>query len=320
MQRHKRYLRKKNGANIGFSLMCIAIGICGLVITTLTTSQAEIPANISEPTELLDLSPTESSITDEHSLKILPIQTSASTTGEVITVSADGDISDLLIPAEEYAELEKIDSTNYDFSVSKDIPIVIYHTHTTEAYRMTEGFEYEQSSEWRTEDNSINIVAVGEHLKSLLEGYGYTVIHDTTDHEPPSLSTSYERSVVTMEYYKEKYPESRLFIDLHRDAAGSALVDDYVMVEGKETARLMFVVGTGENYSQKPNYESNFAFADLLTESLEDVATGLTREIRVKTGVSDMCILVEAGHNQNTFEQAMNLMDVFARVLDDNIS
>ena len=41
------------------------------------------------------------------------------------------------------------------------------------------------------------------------------MIHDTTNHEPPSLSTSYSRSEETMNAYLKKYPEIEMFIDLH---------------------------------------------------------------------------------------------------------
>ncbi len=312
--------RRNGNVHIGFSLACILLGILGLL---LSKSYAP-PSQASAEVAALDLTPT---VSEEQGVKnsgegTLNVYVPPPENYEVITVSADGDISDLLIPPEEY---EDVDAGEFDFTLSKNSPIIIYHTHTTEAYRMTDDYTYEESSEWRTEDNSKNIVEVGEYLKTLLEEHGYTVIHDTTDHEPPKLSTSYERSVITMEQYKEKYPDARLFIDLHRDAAGSALVDDYVTVDGKETARLMFVVGRGDDYSQKPYYESNLAFANLLTQSLEGMAEGLTREIRVKSGrynqhISDMCILVEAGHNQNTLQQALNLMDVFADVLVQNIS
>ncbi len=314
--------RKTRGVSTGMALMFVAIGIIGLVFTSSQRTGVTVDDDDVQ-TQWLELSPPVDEILmeeEEQTLRTLDLE-NPDTANPVVTVSADGVLSDLLIPGEDAIELENMDKSAYDFTVSKDAPIIIYHTHTTEAYRQVEGYEYEATGEMRTEDNSKNIVAVGAYLKELLEGYGYTVIHDTTDHEPPSLSSSYERSVVTMEHYKELYPNARLFIDLHRDAAGEALIDDYVMVDGKETARIMFVVGRGDNYSQKPFYESNYAFADILTESLEDEKTGLTREIRVKTGrynqhISDMCILVEAGHNQNTFEQALNSMEVFAKTLN----
>lgn len=74
---------------------------------------------------------------------------------------------------------------------------------------------------------------------------------------------------------------------------------------------MMFVVGTGEKYDVKPNYESNYKLALAVTNELENICKGITRPIRVKTGrynqqVSDMCLLIEVGHNANSLEQAKN--------------
>ena len=210
------------------------------------------------------------------------------------------------------------------FTVSGQAPqILIYHTHTQEAYRQTEEDAYIETGSWRTSDEGHSVVAVGEVLKKALESYGFSVIHDTTDHEPPKLSTAYERSLVTMLAYKQQYPSLRVFIDLHRDDGSNT--KDYVTIDGQDCARMMFVVGTGENYSVKPNYESNFKLAQAMTDEMEAICEGLTRPVRVKPGrynqhVSDMCLLVEMGHVANTLEQAKNAAKYFAlafsRIID----
>lgn len=145
-------------------------------------------------------------------------------------------------------ELKSIQSAERVDLSGNEPRVLIYHTHTTEAYRQTPSDAYVESGDWRTRDQSKNIVAVGEKLAQLLrEKYGLSVLHDTTDHEPPKLSTSYSRSVLTMQRYKEAYPSLTLFIDVHRDAYGSSGGEqDFVLLDGRETARVMFVVGTGE--------------------------------------------------------------------------
>jgi len=206
--------------------------------------------------------------------------------------------------------------------------VLIYHTHSTEAYTRTPDSDYEESSPWRTRDPEKNVVAVGKALKSILEErYGITVLHDTTDHEPPKLSTAYSRSLETMLAYKEAYPSLLLFIDLHRDAYGSdpAGAEDYVTLEGKDCARMMFVVGTGEGstgsaYAELPDFQANFALAERITDALNAFHPDFTRQIRVKTGrynqhVSNHCLLVEVGHNANTLEQALNSMDYLAAAI-----
>ena len=144
------------------------------------------------------------------------------------------------------------------------------------------------------------------------------MIHDTTDHEPPKLSTAYDRSLITMQAYHEKYPSIVLFIDLHRDAYQKTdQPTDYVTINGTETARMMFVIGKGEKYTDKPFFETNYALAQRMTAYLQSIDAKLARPIRVKTGrynqhVSVNCILVEVGHNANTLEQALAAMPYLA--------
>lgn len=191
--------------------------------------------------------------------------------------------------------------------------ILIYHTHTTEAYFPTAEFAYRKTSAWRTDDETRNVVAVGERLKQILEeDYGFAVIHDTTNHEPPKLADAYARSEQTMLAYAAKYPSIEVFIDLHRDAYGSdpKAPADYVTVNGQALARMMFVVGRGENYADKPYYETNRRFAERITAYLQSIDPKLARPIREKKGrynqhVGAYCLLVEVGHNANTLEQAL---------------
>ena len=197
--------------------------------------------------------------------------------------------------------------------------ILIYHTHTTEAYTQTPENPYRENGAWRTSDNTKNVVAVGEVLKNILETtYGFRVIHDTTDHEPPKLATAYERSLATMLAYKQQYPSIVLYLDLHRDAySAEKAPTDYLTINGTETARLMFVVGKGEKYAEKPYFESDYALAQRITSHLNTYDPKLARPIRVKSGrynqhVAPNCLLVEVGHNANTLEQATAAMPYLA--------
>jgi len=212
---------------------------------------------------------------------------------------------------------------NVDLSGTKP-RVLIYHTHTTEAYTPTKKYSYTACGEWRTRQNDRNVVALGEKLAEILNGkYGIAVIHDTTDHEPPKLDTAYGRSLVTMLKYKEKNPSITMFIDLHRDAGAGGTV----MLDGKEVARMMFVVGTGKGatgtgYGEMPDFTSNYALAKKLTERLRQIDPDLMHDIRVKSGrynqhVSSQCLLIEVGNNKNTFEQALNAIDYLAQAIAD---
>lgn len=200
--------------------------------------------------------------------------------------------------------------------------ILIYHTHATEAYTQTDTYTYKETTQWRTNDNARNVVAIGEALTKALRSYGFNVLHDTSDHEPPALRSAYSRSEETMLAYKKKYPSLVMFIDVHRDAGKDP---SYVTIDGKRVAKIMFVVGTGEGatgtgFGQMPDFESNYALALDITNRLAAVNPQLARNIRVKTGrynqhVSNKCLLVEMGDNANTLEEILNSVPYLAAAI-----
>jgi stage II sporulation protein P len=204
--------------------------------------------------------------------------------------------------------------------------ILIYHTHTCEAYTQTASDSYVATGSWRTNDQSKSVVKVGEELTKLLREQGFNVIHDKTNHEPPKLGTAYDRSLKTMEAYKKKYSSLKIFIDVHRDAYRSLSgKSDQVTIDGKSVARLMFVVGTGEGktgsgFGEKPNWKANYKLAQEVTDRLNKINSKLARSVCVKTGrynqhVSDSCMLIEAGYNENTLDQVMNAVPYLAEAL-----
>ena len=195
--------------------------------------------------------------------------------------------------------------------------VLIYHTHTHEAYAQTAEDPYEETDPWRTADPAHSVVRVGEALAALLRARGVEAVHDVTDHEPPRLSTAYARSLDTLMSYDQSTFDLR--VDLHRDAWDSSLAE-CAFVDGQRTAQLMLLVGNGGDYEVKPDYEANLAFAARLTERLNGIAEGLCRPVLVKNGrynqhVGTPSILVEAGHNLNTLEEALRAMPALAEAI-----
>ena len=199
--------------------------------------------------------------------------------------------------------------------------VLIYHTHTHEAYKKQADDAYVETAAWRTKDNLHNVVFVGERLAEELTARGFAVIHDVTDHELESLGTAYTRSLETM---KSHMHDADIFIDLHRDAYaenGSGNPRS-VTIDGKETARLMFLVGNGVGFTEKPYYAENFELATILTARINARAAGLCRPVMVKDGrynqhVSPRSLLIEVGHNENTLEEALGAMPYLADALAD---
>ena len=93
--------------------------------------------------------------------------------------------------------------------------ILIYHTHTTEAYRPTSEDEYVAAGSWRTKDHAHSVVAVGEVLSRELQRYGFKVLHTHQLSRPSWILPTSARWSPCRNH--KNYPKYR-FIDLHRDA------------------------------------------------------------------------------------------------------
>lgn len=208
--------------------------------------------------------------------------------------------------------------------------VLIYHSHTYEAYEQTDE-RYRETEKWRTADSAHNVVRVGEELAALLRSHGLEVVHDSTAFEPPTLSTAYTRSLQMLENRQAAGETYDLYIDLHRDAyAASSTGKNTVNVGGVETARLMLLVGkgegqTGQGFDVKPDWPTNLAIAQRVTDALNDQAEGLCRDVCVKSGrfnqhIASGCVLVEAGNNHNTLEEVLSAMpwlaDAIVQVLE----
>jgi len=201
--------------------------------------------------------------------------------------------------------------------------VLIYHTHTYEAFEQVDSGRYRETEKWRTADNGHNMVRVGQELAALLRALGVEVVHDTTAFEPPVLSTAYARSLDMLRARQAAGERYDLYIDLHRDAyIESQKGPNTVRTAGGEAARLMVLIGkgegqTGQGFGEKPEWEKNLACAEKITSAINAQAEGLCRDVCVKSGrynqhVADCCILIEAGNNRNTLAQVLASMPYLA--------
>lgn len=205
----------------------------------------------------------------------------------------------------------------------KPVRVLIYHTHTYEAFEQVQDDPYRETEKWRTADSNHNMVRVGAELAALLRSLGMEVTHETTAFEPPSLSSAYTRSLEMIQSRQSAGESYDLYIDLHRDAyAASYGGSNTVSVGGAQAAKLMLLVGkgegqTGQGFAEKPDWQSNLAIAKKITDALNEQADGLCRDVCIKTGrfnqhVADACILIEAGNNKNTLSEVLCAMPYLA--------
>lgn len=201
--------------------------------------------------------------------------------------------------------------------------ILIYHTHTWEAYAQVPEAPYEETEKWRSKDQQANVVAVGSALTASLRALGFTVVHDTTAFEPPNLSSAYTRSLAMLEERQARGESYDLYIDLHRDAyIKGAGIAQTVRIGGEDVARLMVLVGkgTGSSFAVKPDWEANYALAERITAELNRSCADLCRRISLKSGrfnqhIAPHCVLIECGNNMNTLEEVLRSVPYLAQAI-----
>lgn len=197
--------------------------------------------------------------------------------------------------------------------------VLIYHTHTHEAYEQVGDDPYEALEAWRTTDTDHSVVRVGAELARQLEAMGFVVVHDVTDHEGNELATAYTRSLATLERYANRFD---LYIDLHRDAYVKGTPLCHTAASGETMAQLMLLIGNGKGFEVKPHYAQNLAFAEALSDRINALEEGLCKGVLVKDGrynqnIGVFAVLIEVGHNRNTLAEALNAVPALAQGLRD---
>ena len=194
--------------------------------------------------------------------------------------------------------------------------ILVYHTHTHEAYKQTDSDPYEAIESWRTLDTSYSVVRVGAALVDELSKRGYFAVHDTTDHELNDIDQAYVRSLETLESYSGEFD---LVIDLHRDAYADGM-QMHLESDGNAYAQMLLLVGDGGQYTgeESPDYERNLSFAQRLTTEMNRLSNGIARNVTIKRGrfnqhIGNIAVLIEVGHNYNTLDEALRSIPILAQ-------
>lgn len=236
---------------------------------------------------------------------------------ESVSFSAeDAELVKVINTTSYQVDMEALLTKALDWNLCSDEPtVLILHAHATESYAGTKNY--------RSEEESENMLSIGDRLEQLLENTGIGVIHDRTLHDAPSYNGSYASARTSMKEYLEKYPSIRLVLDLHRDAAEDAQGNQIgytLATEQGEAAKMLMVVGTDAGGLTHPDWQENMALAVKLHTQLQKEHPGICRSLQIRTSrfnqdLSPGALLVEVGSAGNTQEEAMLAVEILAQAI-----
>lgn len=189
--------------------------------------------------------------------------------------------------------------------------VLIYHTHTDEAYAGSKN----STNPSHSTDPAVNILSVGTQLKEEFMAMGINALHCTKYHVP--ADGAYGRSLGTVQQMLNDYPSIKLVLDIHRDGLSGKPGDklETAVMAGNPaapTSKLMFVVGSNATLYH-PKWIENYALAlkvhnELINrQDIPDIMryTNIRKE-RFNQHTSVGAMLIEVGADGDTADAAKN--------------
>lgn len=208
-----------------------------------------------------------------------------------------------------------------DLTVEKnteDIQILIYHTHSQEAF-----------ADSVAGDENTTIMGVGEYLTGILrEEYGYNVYHHLGKYDVESRDNAYAKSLPEIKQFLDEHPSIEVVIDLHRDGIDESAGKLMTNIGNRDTAKFMFFNGISKtnkqgqiSYLENPYLQENLAFSLQMKQKADSYYPGVTRKnyingYRYNMHLRARTLLIELGAQNNTVEEARNACDIIAHLLD----
>ena len=222
-------------------------------------------------------------------------------------------------------DIEKLKNEKLNFSLSKkNIDVLIYHTHATETYTQSKGYEYEASGVFRTLNKETNVVKIGETIKEYLQKKGIGVYHDKTLYDYPDYNLSYSKAGKSIPKLANKYSDAKIVLDVHRDAIGIG-TEQYkpvVKINGENVAQFLLVIGTNQGGLSHSEWRENLKLALKIKALADEKYPGLCRYIilrkeRFNQQVAPGAMIVEMGATGNTIPEVMRTSEYFAELLSE---
>lgn len=224
--------------------------------------------------------------------------------------------------ADDLFNLKEFSTKNLHITPNGNGPkILIFHTHGSEMYL-------------DSKDTNQGVIGAGEYLKSILEDkYGIECLHitDKFDIVNGNLQRdgAYERAEPVITQIIQENPSIELVIDLHRDGVNENL-HLATTINGKSYAKIMFFNGICRKWDngtlikipnlENPYIKTNLALSFQMQYAVTEFNPNITRKIyinayRYSLHMKDKSMLIELGAQTNTYEEALNSIEVIADAL-----
>ena len=218
---------------------------------------------------------------------------------------------DLSLPVVDNEELDVplSSETLARFSKSK---IFFYCTHSAESY-------IPNSGKARLDGKRGLINQVAASLENNLNERGLPAQFVDTIHDFPNYNQSYINSRVTVNKIVAANKNILGLFDVHRDSIPGEGKAASVKIKGRQSARILIVVGTNER-KPHPNWQQNRKFAESLYQQGEKMYPGLIKGVITKAGTYNQefhprALLLEFGSDSNTLDQVTYAAQLFNDVL-----
>lgn len=212
----------------------------------------------------------------------------------------------------------------FDTELDGDEPLVlIYHTHATESFELTDKDWYDSRFSAKTTENDKNIISVGDRICEQLDAAGIPYIHDTLVHDYPSYDDAYYSSREAVQEILSEYPSICICLDIHRDGIereDGTRVAPVAEINGREAAQIMIISCADDGSGNIPDFRDNFRFACVFQSELETDWHGLTRPILFDTrfynqDLSTGSLLIEVGSHGNSLDQVQYSGELIGKTL-----
>lgn len=203
---------------------------------------------------------------------------------------------------------------NYHTEFNTNCKILLYHTHTNEAYLNSAENRYEHLAS-RSNDETLTVREVGNALCDAFAKLGYDSDHDSSNNEAQGYNNAYTLSNELINKNISENGQYLVHIDLHRDSYTKNTVPT-MEIDGKSVAKIMFVVG-----GKCENSDENYKFALSVANELNSSYPGLCEKVLfVKNSAynqqySNRSLLIEVGDNAVTVEEACNATPYIAQAI-----